>query len=161
MSSVDYHVLLGLVAAATFTNGILAGASVIRSLVELPAWKRINLSGFYEYGRAADLGRGLVLYPLVGILAALLAILAAIDGYLDGVNSTAMILLLISLILAIAHSVTTTRAAPNMLRLRNAPNNPELIREVFERFKKWQDRRAALQFVNFLMLAIAMAALIL
>jgi hypothetical protein len=160
MTSLDIDVLLGLVSGATALNGLLAGGSIIRSLVELPAWKKISLSGFYEYARAADLGRGLVLYPVVGIVAALLVVLATIDAYLDGVNSTAMIFFWVSLILAIAHSVTTTKAAPNMLSLRNAPNNPDTTKLVFERFKKWQDRRAALQLVNFLTIVTAMAALI-
>jgi hypothetical protein len=147
-------------ASAIVANGLLAGLSVFRSLVELPAWKRINLSGFYEYARAADLGRGLVLYPFIGIIAAILVVLATIDGYFDGVNSTAIIFLWISFLLAIAHSITTTRAAPNMLSLRSAPNNPESVQLVFARFKKWQDRRAVLQFVNLLTIVAAMVALI-
>jgi hypothetical protein len=160
LSSSDFDALAGIVAAAIVTIGLLAGLSVFRSLVELPAWEKINLSGFYEYVRAADLGRGLILYPLIGIVAALLTVLAAIDGYLDGVNSTMMILLWISLILAIAQSITMTRAAPNMLSLRSAPNNPESVKFVYARFKRWQDRRAALQFINFLTIVIAMAVLI-
>jgi hypothetical protein len=159
LTSLDFDALVSIIAAAIVANGLLAGLSVFRSLVELPAWKKINLSGFYEYARAADLGRGLVLYPLIGIIAAVLVVVAVIDGYFDGVNSTAMTLLWISLIFAIAHSITTTRAAPNMLSLRSAPNSPESVKSVFERFKKWQDRRAALQFINLLTIVAAMAAL--
>jgi hypothetical protein len=160
MPSLDIDALIGLLSTTIVINGILAGGSVIRSLVELPAWKRINLSGFYEYACAADLGRGLILYPSIGIAAAVLVVLVTIDGYVDGVNLTAMTFLWISLILAIAHTITTTRAAPNMLSLRKAANNYETIRVVFDRFKKWQDLRAALQFLNLLTLMIAMVSLV-
>jgi hypothetical protein len=135
--------------------------SVFRSLVELPAWERIQLSGFYDYARAADLGSGLVLYPVIGIVAALSVLVAAIDGYLDGVDPVTMALLGASLILAAAHSLTTSRAAPNMLSLRNGANDPDTVQGVFGRFKRWQDRRAALQFLNLLTMVMALAALVL
>ncbi|MDG7007909.1 MAG: hypothetical protein JRN06_06665 [Nitrososphaerota archaeon] len=153
--------LPGPLVSAAAVNGFLAGASMFRSLIELPVWEKNQLSGFYRYARAADLGRGFVVYPVFGVGAALIVIAAAPDGYLvGGLSATTSTLLWLSAVLTIAHSVTTSRAAPNMLKLRNSPEEPDVIRPLFAGFKRWQDRRATLQVLTFISVLLTTASLV-
>ena len=76
MSLVVYEIPLIILAVGV--NGIPAGGSVVRSLVELLAWRSINLTGFHDHSLKADLKRGLVFYPAIGIGATFLVITAAI-----------------------------------------------------------------------------------
>jgi len=47
--------------AATIVNGLLAGASLGKALVQLPARRKIGLHAMAEYNRATDLSSGLFL----------------------------------------------------------------------------------------------------
>jgi hypothetical protein len=51
---------------AVLANGLLAGLSVDRSVVAMPAWRWVGVRGWAAFSRRADLGNGLVLYPLRG-----------------------------------------------------------------------------------------------
>jgi hypothetical protein len=56
-----------LIIGATFLGGPLAGVAVDRLLVQLPAWQQTGPVAWAEFTRAADLGRGLLLYPAKGL----------------------------------------------------------------------------------------------
>jgi len=60
--------------------------------------------------------------------------------------------LYISALLAVLHSVTTARAAPNMLSLRQPTSDEVKLTETLNRFARWQNLRAILQLLNFIML---------
>ena len=149
-----------LIIAAVAVNGILAGISVGRSLIELPAWRSVNLAGFHDYVQTADLGRGIVFYPAIGIVATALVIATAIVGTISSLPLIVVVLLIVSAILSLLHSATTSRAAPNMLSLRNSALSKEEVKVKFDLFKKWHDRRAALQLSTFLSILLALAAVI-
>jgi len=72
-----------LLAAATFLSGILAGGAVDRAIVGGPAWHALGASVWAQYSRLADLGSGLVAYPIEGIGSALLIIATAISSHFD------------------------------------------------------------------------------
>src|SRR5881396_3245019 len=57
----------GLLVAATVLNGILAGGSLIKSVVELPARRIIGLPAMAAFHRAADLRTGFLIYPALGL----------------------------------------------------------------------------------------------
>jgi hypothetical protein len=63
--------------------------------------------------------------------------------------------LYISALLAVFHSVTTSRAAPNMLSLRQPINDEATLTETLNRFAKWHNLRAVLQLLNFMALVWA------
>jgi len=58
--------------------------------------------------------------------------------------------LLIAGLLAIAHSVTTARAAPINLSQRSAGDDEKALTHIFLRFERWQTVRATLQLATFL-----------
>ena len=72
-----------LLAAATFVSGILAGGVVDRVIVGGPAWHKLGAEVWAAYSRHADLGNGLVAYPVQAIGGALLIVSAAASNYFD------------------------------------------------------------------------------
>jgi ABC-2 type transporter len=52
--------------AALVADGILAGLSLDKVIVQLPARRRIGVAAYAAYARAADLGNGIAFYATVG-----------------------------------------------------------------------------------------------
>ena len=152
------NLTLILILAATVVTGLLAGASLDKAIVQLPARHRMGVVGFAMFSRANDLGNGLIAYPILGISSALLAILAALVAFLQKTPFQHAWPLYISALLALLHSVTTSRAAPNMLSLREPTDDESRLVETFNRFAKWHNLRAILQILNFMMLVWAIVA---
>ena len=64
--------------------------------------------------------------------------------------------LVVAGVLAIAHSVTTARAAPINFSQRSTTDETALS-NIFDRFERWQTVRATLQFATFLCMVWALA----
>jgi len=152
------NLTLLLILAATLVTGLLAGASLDKAIVQLPARHRMGILEFATFSRANDLGNGLITYPVLGISSALLAILAALAAFLQKTPFQHAWPLYVSALLALLHSVTTSRAAPTMLSLREPINDESRLVETFNRFAKWHNLRAVLQILNFMMLVWAIVA---
>jgi hypothetical protein len=138
---------------ATALGGILAGASVDRSIVALPAWRRVGARPWATYSRQADLRNGLILYPLLGIGQPLFSIATAVAYRFERTNSptgSAALATYAAAVLSVGHVFATTRAAPNMLSLRRIDDNdPESLQEALRRFEQWQVARGSLQALTF------------
>jgi hypothetical protein len=63
--------------------------------------------------------------------------------------------LYVAVLLAVLHSITTARAAPKMLSLRQLPIEEATLVRTLDRFAAWHNLRAVLQFLNFLILVWA------
>jgi hypothetical protein len=72
-----------LVVAATLQSGVLAGGIIDRVIVGGPAWHELGAQAWAQFSRQADLGTGLVAYPVEGIGATLLILAAALSNYFD------------------------------------------------------------------------------
>jgi hypothetical protein len=107
-----------LVAAATFMCGILAGAVVDRALVGGPAWHALGPEAWAQFSRRADLGVGLVAYPVEAIGATLLLIAALVSSRL-GRNQEHRVTppLVVAVIFSLLGLLLTAKAAPIMLSL--------------------------------------------
>jgi hypothetical protein len=147
-----------LILAATIITGLLAGISIDKSVVQLPARHRMGVVAFATFSRANDLGTGLIVYPVLGIAAALLTMFAALAAYLQGAAFAQAWPLYISAVLAVLHSAATARAAPNMLSLRQPNISEAKLTEALDRFARWHNLRAVLQLFNFIMLVWAIVA---
>jgi hypothetical protein len=134
MASARTRVLL---ATATFLSGILAGGAADRAIVGGPAWHALGAPAWAQYSRLADLGAGLVAYPIEGIGSALLIIAAAASAYFDRAVPRGLSR---PLYLAVAFSVIglllTVKAAPIMLGLA-ASQSPAAIERAFDEFHFW------------------------
>jgi hypothetical protein len=69
---------LMLVTSAALVNGLLAGGNVDRLLVATPALEEVGLNAWADFSRAADLGHGQILYPLLALGSTVLAVVAAV-----------------------------------------------------------------------------------
>jgi hypothetical protein len=116
-----------LLVLAVVLNGILAGLSFDVAVVKLPTRKRIGAISYANFARGNDLGNGLVVYPAIGILAALLVFGTTIAAFLARVPQAVLVPLVLASAATVAHSACTVKAAPIMLRLRSTPDDEELL----------------------------------
>ena len=79
----------------------------------------------------------------------MLTIASAVVAYIYELNVSVSIPLYIAAVLAILHSLVTTRAAPINFSQRKVNQDEEALRNVFDRFEKWQTVRAILNVLIF------------
>jgi hypothetical protein len=139
-----------LVALAAAVDGLLAGASLDQSIKQLPARHRIGVRPFSAYSRASDQANGLAWYAALGIGGAALTLAAAPSAVLSRAPAHRRRPLLVAALLAVAHSLTTARAAPINFTQRAAGDGEQVLRHIFDRFERWQTVRASLQLATFL-----------
>ena len=134
MSSTRTRLLL---AAATLVSGILAGGVVDRVVVGGRAWHQLGAQAWAAYSRHADLGNGLVAYPIEAIGGALLIIAATVSNYFDqSVKSTVTIPLYCAVVFSLAGLALTAKAAPIMLGLV-VPQSGSATQHAFDQFFLW------------------------
>lgn len=154
--------LLLLVVTATALDGLLAGASLDQSIKQLLARRRIGVVAYSIYARGADMGNGIVWYAALGLGAALLTIVVATLAIIQSAPDTVAWPLYLAAAASVAHSLTTSRAAPMMLAQRHiaatAESAPKLA-ALFARFERWQTARAILQSATFGLMLWALAAI--
>jgi hypothetical protein len=111
--------------AATAFGGVLAGATVDRGIVQMPAWHWLGPNAWADYSRHADLSaRGFAFYPSVGIGHALLCVSTAVAASRD---PRARVPACAAAILAIGGMATTVKAAPIMLSVRHLGDDPDAL----------------------------------
>lgn len=151
------NLVISLIALATAVNGLLAGLNVDTALVKLPARRCIGAVAYAAFARGNDLGNGLIVYPLLGIGAALLTVLATALAFVERSPKEVLFLLSLASLLSILHTFATTRAAPMMLSLKETPDDEALLTAKLDRFACWHTVRATFQVVAFFVLVWALA----
>ena len=151
------NLIIALLALATAVNGLLAGLNVDTALVKLPARQRIGVVAYATFARGNDLGKGLVVYPLLGVGAALLTFLVTALAFVERSPLEVLILLSLASLLSILHTFATTRAAPVMLSLKDTTDDEALLTAKLDRFAHWHTVRATFQVVAFFVLVWALA----
>ena len=141
---------------ATAINGLLSGLNVDTALVKLPARRRIGAVAYATFARGNDLGNGLVVYPILGIGAALFTVLATAIAFLEHSPVRLLVLLSLASLLSLLHTFTTTRAAPLMLSIRNTPDDEAILTTILDGFARWHAVRATLQVLTFFILLWAL-----
>ena len=138
-----------LVIAATLFGGILAGDNVDRIIVQMPAWRYVGARAWAAYSRKADLGNGLILYPIVAIGGAILTIAAAIAFHFDKTAPrSAAVPMYGAVVSVIGGLLATIKAAPKMLSLRRIDDEAGL-QGAFNGFDRWTVVRAVPQVLAF------------
>jgi len=146
------NLVVSLVVLATAVNGLLAGLNTDTALVKLPTRQRIGPVAYATFARGNDLGNGLVVYPLLGISAVLLTVLATVIVVISHARAEVVLLLSLATLLSVLHTFATTRAAPIMLSLKDASDDAEHLSTKLDRFARWHAVRATLQIVTFFLL---------
>jgi hypothetical protein len=147
-----------LLVLACVLSGFLAGENIDRYLVQVPAWHHLDIHAWAEFVKHADLGNGRFVYPAEAILAAaLLSVASAIAVRRKKEMLMTVFPLYLSAIFALAGLVFTFYAAPNLLNIGEAENNPAALQQTFDNFHFWGSFRAAVQVLSFLFCVWAMA----
>ena len=145
---------------ATLFSGLLAGGNIDRAFVAMPAWQQVGAIAWSEFSRHADLGNGLIVYPVEAIAGALLTAAAAVGSYFDrGVPRPAALCLYAAALFAAGGLMFTVKAAPIMLGLRDG-SDPAALQQAFEGFWFWGNLRAVCQVLTFFAQLLALAALL-
>jgi hypothetical protein len=126
-----------LLAAATFMSGILAGTVVDRALVGGPAWHTLGVEAWAEFSRHADLGTGLIAYPVEAVGAIGLLIAALVSSRFDRSGGDGVTRPLVAAVaLSLLGLLLTKKAAPIMLSLRQV-QPPTVLQHTFDDFFLW------------------------
>ncbi len=152
------NLVTSLMILATAINGLLSGLNVDTALVKLPARRRIGAVAYATFARGNDLGNGLVLYPLLGVGAALFTLLATALAYAERSPMEVVLLLSLASLLSLLHTFATTRAAPVMLSIKDAPDDEAILTAKLDRFARWHAVRATFQVLAFFVLLWALVA---
>ena len=148
-------VVAGVTLAALAADGLLAGLSLDKVIVQLPARRRIGAVAYAAYARSADLGNGVAYYAVVGVGAAALTIAAFAAAAARGSSGTVTGLLAGAAALSVLHSIATGRAAPTMFKIGRAEDTQAALAPLLARFARWSAARAALQAATLITVAIA------
>jgi hypothetical protein len=150
------HLVLVFTTLATAFNGLLAGINTDTSLVKLPTRRRIGNVAYATFARGNDLGGAFLVYPPLGIGAAVLTILTAIVALVMKQPMGHLLPLIIASLLSGGHSFATTQAAPTIMSIGPTPDDEALLKQRLDRFERWQAVRAAFQVPTFFVLLWAM-----
>jgi len=152
------NTLFWLVVAAVVVHGILAGVSFDVATVKLPTRRRIGVVAYARFARGNDMGNGIIVYPMVAILALMLVAAATFVAYMLKVPDTIMLPLVAACGGTATHFLCTAKAAPNMLSLRNASDDEVFLTRKLDRFATWHAYRTVFQFLTFVALVWALVA---
>jgi hypothetical protein len=141
--------------AALAADGILAGLSLDKVIVQLPARRRMGVVGYAAYARSADLGNGVAFYATAGVSAAILTLAAFGVAAARAAPPAVAGLLAAAAALTVLHSAATARAAPTMFRIGRAENTEAALAPLLTRFARWSTIRAILQTATLIVVAIA------
>jgi hypothetical protein len=148
-----------LLVLATFLAGLLAGGDIDRAFVAMPAWQEVGAAAWAEFGRHADLGNGLLLYPFEAFGSTLLTLAAALAFHFDrAAPRAAAFPLYAACALAVGGLGFTVKAAPIMLGIRDV-DDAVALQAAFEGFWYWGNLRAVCQVLAFLGQVVALAML--
>ncbi len=137
-----------LVLVAAALHLLLAGAGVVRLLVQFPSRRALDPVDLARYFRATDLARGFWLYPLLGAGGPVVTWIAFGLALTTAVGGDVFLLLAASSALAALHVFTTTRAAPVMMRIGHTEDRADRLAPLIERFVRWSRPRTALQVLT-------------
>jgi hypothetical protein len=141
----------GLLISAALMGGLLAGLAVNKVLVQIPAWAEVGVIPWASFMRAADLARGFILYPLIGLTALVLTTAAAVTFHVDRTapSSAAVPIYLASGLAITALIVTTSMLAQPTLSLREIGDNTAELQRIFSLTARWWEIKALLHVLTF------------
>jgi len=139
-----------LLVGAVLLGGLMAGLDMARLAIEMPAWRHVGAVAWAQFSRHADLGNGLIAFPVIAIGAALATIAALVTYRMDGGSPrSAALALYAGAVLVVCGLVTTVFAAPNMLSLRTVGSDAASIQRAFDGFELWGGIRSVVQTLAF------------
>jgi len=129
----------GLAVAATLFGGLLAGVSANRSLVQIPAWKRIGAAPWAAFTRAENHGLGALFYPAIGLAALLFTAATAIAFRFDrAARGSRSFPIYSAAVVAVAWAVATRGfVVPALFSLGEVGNNAVELQGLLLSLARW------------------------
>jgi hypothetical protein len=142
--------LLFVIFAGSLMDGILVGGGIDRALVAMPAWHHVGPVGWATFSRHADLGNGLILYPLEAFGGMILSVAATILFCPESTAPRAARMpIYAAALFTIGGLLVTLKAAPIMLGVRNLGDDPAALQRAFDDFEFWGALRLASQTLGY------------
>lgn len=140
-----------LVIGASLFGGILAGVTANRALVQLPAWQNVGLVPWAAFTQAENASVGSIFYPVLGLLAILFTLSAAVAFRLDRATSGQPRLAIYSaaLLTFVWAVVTRVLLVPAMSSLRAAGNDTVNLQQIFSTVERWSAVNDTLHVITF------------
>lgn len=151
---------LWLLIASMVFNGLLTGATLDQAIKQLPARRTIGAVAYSDYSRAADLGNGLVWYPVLGVGTAVLTVVTGVVGLSAGTSGQRTTALIAIIVGSVAHMISTALAAPTNISQRGSVGDAVALERIFNRFAKLNAARAALMVLTVAAVVWALVATI-
>jgi hypothetical protein len=124
--------------AAVLWQGLSGSPLIVRGLIETPAWQHLGVVSWAHFSRYADLGAGLLLYPIFGIVSWVIVLATAVSFRFDRTaNRAAALPVYLAALFSLAAAVTTVIAAPIIVGIMNLSEAGAGIQEGFFRFTLW------------------------
>lgn len=130
--------------AAAAANSIAAGATLDQAIKQLPARRDVGALAYVDYIRAADLGNGLIWYPLIGIGATSLSVAAVVVGLRAKPGRTGTLALVVLAVCTVGHIAVTSRAAPMLLLVGRREFDAGRVASILDEFAALNALRAGL-----------------
>jgi hypothetical protein len=146
-----------LLTMACFISGLLAGGDIYRYVIEVPAWRQMNIRDWGDYSRHADLENGIFLFPFEAISSSILLLICSIlvIRNKEAFRSAAP-WIHASTVLALVGLGLTFLAAPYVLSVGTIGDDPGALQYIFKRFHFWGLLRAIAQVLSFFMCVLAL-----
>jgi len=137
---------LTLAILATICNAPLFG-SLNRAIIDFAAWRKLGVVAWADFSRHADLGPGVLLYPLEAVGGALFTLAAALSYHIDAKSHrSAAVPIHLAALGVVGGLLLTRKAAPQMLNLRTiSDTDTAALQSAFDRFTFWSYLRLAAQ----------------
>jgi hypothetical protein len=146
-----------LITIACILGGLLAGENAFRYVMEVPAWRHIDIINWGEYSRNADLKNGVFLLPFEAITNALLLVVSStIIIRKKGQFLSAALWMHFATGFALVGLVLTFFAAPYMLSVRTMDNDVNMLQQTFNNFHFLGSLRAIAQILSFFACVLAL-----
>jgi hypothetical protein len=143
-----FHLLM---AASCVLTGLMAGGSVDRYIVQVPAWRHMDVLTWADYSRFAEFGNGLYLYPFE-VLGSFILLFTTTTVVLMDKSRFRHIAWSVHLaaIFSTIGLVFTFFSFPIMLGIQTMGNNRAEMQAAFEKFHFWGLLRAVAQVLSFI-----------
>jgi hypothetical protein len=149
MHKIRYRISV-LLTIATVLNGWLAGGDVYRYVIEVPAWRRLNILDWAEYSRYADLRNGIFLFPIEALGGFIPLLAASIMTYINKeIYRKISLSIYTATFFSLAGLILTAFAAPIMLSLWTSNTDPVAVQSIFDRFHLFGIWRTIVQAMAF------------
>ena len=135
------------VTAATAVSGVVAGTSIDTAIVKLPTWRRLGPEPWADYTRR-ELSTSLVWYPVLGIGGVALNLWAAVAVQRDTDAGRAVLPSRAVAVLALGHLLTTAKAAPRMVQVKDT-DDPDALQRALDSFGWWHLARTVVDASTF------------